>query len=94
MTEPQPQLQTVQLTQVVLGMEPYILIRCEPDPESADGFDAKVSAGGGIGDQDEMAVLLLLIVESLTGVPTDLYTQQVDISRRAAGLSPLSSTQS
>ncbi len=77
------------LSMPILGDRPYILIECEPDPGSETGFDLNVKAGGGIGSQDEMTVLLLLLVEELTGVSTDLYTQQVDIARRAAGLGPL-----
>lgn len=73
----------------VLGDRPYILIECEPDPGSEAGFDLQVKAGGGVNTQEEMAVLLLLLVEELTGVSTDLYVQEVDATRRAAGLGPL-----
>lgn len=80
---------SIELIQPILGMEPYVLIQCRPDPESAAGFDMQVNAGGGIDSQDEMVCLLLLLVEQLTGVDADLYTQQIDTARRAAGLGPI-----
>lgn len=74
-----------------LGEQPYILIEATPD-DSESGFDLSVRAGGGVRDEDELACLLLLVVEQVTGVSVALYTQQVDITRRAAGLPPLSTT--
>lgn len=81
--------ESITLSMPVLGDRPYILIECEPDPGSEVGWDMKVKAGGGIGTQDDMTALLLTLVEELTGVSTDLYVQEVDVTRRAAGLGPL-----
>ncbi len=81
--------ESLTLSMPVLGDRPYILIEVEPDPDSEAGFDLKVQAGGGISSQDDMTALLLMLVENLTGVSTDLYAQEVDIARRAAGLGPL-----
>jgi hypothetical protein len=78
----------VELVQPILGLHPYILIECPPS-DSPAGFDMKVRAGGGIEDRDHITGLLLLAVEELTGVPVDLYVQQVDVVRRAASLPPL-----
>jgi hypothetical protein len=85
MTQPE----SFTLTTFILGLNPYIVIECTDDPEAPAGFDMKINAGQ-IRSQDELICLLLLAVESLTGVDADLYTQQVDIIRRAAGLEPLS----
>lgn len=81
--------ESIELINPWLGMDPYVLIQCKPDPDSPAGFDMAVKAGGGIGSQDELACLLLLVVEQLTGVDADLYTQQIDTVRRAAGLGPI-----
>lgn len=81
--------EVIELFQPILGMDPYVLIECKPDQDSPAGFDMKVKAGGGIASQDEMVCLLLLLVENLTGVDADLYTQQIDVMRRAAGLGPI-----
>jgi len=66
--------------------EAHILVRF-PKTEDA-GFDIKVTASG-IDGADELAVMLLLVLEQVTGVDTDLYVQQVDTIRRAAGRGPL-----
>jgi hypothetical protein len=66
--------------------EAHILARF-PATEDA-GFDVKVTASG-IDGADELAVMLLLVIEQVTGVNSDLYVQQIDIVRRAAGLGPL-----
>lgn len=83
---------SIELITPVLGLNPYVLIECAPDDDQSNeaGFDLKVKAGGGIADNDEVICLLLLLVESLTGVDAELYVRQVDIVRRAAGLDPLS----
>ena len=86
---PVPESQSTELIQPILGMDPYVLIECLPDPDSPTGFDMQVKAGGGIESHDELALLFLLLVESLTGVAPDLYVQQIDVTRRAAGLAPL-----
>jgi hypothetical protein len=69
-----------------LGKDPYILIERLPDPDREDEVEVKVRTGGDIGDSDDIVSLLLLVVEQLTGVSTDLYAEQVDLARRAAGL--------
>jgi hypothetical protein len=69
-----------------LGAEPYAVIRFPT--KDGGGFDVDVQADG-VRDSDELAVMLLLVVESVTGVDSDLYVQQVDVMRRAAGLGPL-----
>jgi hypothetical protein len=74
----------IELIQPTLGLNPYILIESLPDEDSPAGFDLKVRAGGGFDGQDEVVALLLLLVETMTGVSTELYAQEVDIARRAA----------
>jgi hypothetical protein len=81
--------ESIELTQFMLGLTPYVVIQAEADESAPQGFSLDVKAGGGIPGSDDLACLLLLVVESLTGVDTDLYVQQVDITRRAAGLAPL-----
>lgn len=72
-----PALETVEL-----GHEPYVVVRCPEGPDGA--FDILVKAGG-VGDEDDVAAVLLLVVEHLTGVRADLYARQIDVTRRAAG---------
>lgn len=74
----------IDLTQVYLGLYPYVLVEVHPDGADEAGFDLRVKSGGGIGSTDEIVSVLLLLVESLTGVPTDVYTLLVDRRRDAA----------
>ncbi len=83
MTSPE----SITLTTFALGLNPYVVIECVDNPESSD-FDMKIKADRL--SQDDLICLLLLAVESLTGVDADLYTQQIDTVRRAAGLAPMS----
>lgn len=79
--------QTVSLINPVLGLDPFILIECPAGSAASDGeaaFDVKIRAGGGLDSTDEMVALLLLVVESITGVDPDLYVTQIDLTRRAA----------
>jgi hypothetical protein len=79
----------ITLTTPVLGTRPFILIEAHPDDDSPLGFELKVNAGGGVGSQDEMLTLLLVLVEEMSGVDCDLYLQQTQTARAAAGLEPL-----
>lgn len=79
----------VELINPVLGTRPFVLIECEPG-DTDPGFDMGVRAGGGVETKDEIVVLLLLLVEQLTGVDADLYIKQIDVTRKAAGLKALS----
>ncbi len=84
--------ESIELITPVLGLQPFILIEAKPVNAGEDGFSLDVRAGGGVGTQDELATLLLLVIEEVTGVPTDLYVTQIDTIRRAAGRTPLSDT--
>lgn len=81
--------ESIELTQFMLGLTPYVVIQAEADESAPQGFSLDVKAGGGVADRDELACLLLLVVENLTGVSADLYTQEIDTVRRVAGLAPL-----
>lgn len=80
----------ITLINAMLGLSPYALIEVNADPESEAGFNLNVRAGGGVDSRDDLTSLLLIAIEELTGVPTDLYVQQVDVARAAAGSEPLS----
>lgn len=73
---------------VELGAEPFVTIRFPLKDDG--GFDIDVKAEG-LRNSDELAVMLLLVIENITGVDSDLYLQQIDIMRRAAGLGSLAS---
>jgi hypothetical protein len=81
--------EAITLTTFILGLNPYAVIEAVDDADSPAGFDLKVRAGQ-VDSQDQLVCLLLLVVENITGVDTDLYVQQVDTIRRAAGRGPLS----
>lgn len=72
-------------TTFLLGSHPYVVIECPPAPGTAAGFDMKVKVGG-VENHDDLTCLLLMAVESLTGVDAGRYLHQVDEVRRAAGL--------
>lgn len=80
----------IKLINRVLGLRPFIMVECVPSEDNDDGFTMKVEAGGGLETKDEMIILLLLLVEELTGVDSGLYTAQIDAVRKAAGLGALS----
>lgn len=77
----------ITLVTPTLGLSPYVLLEAETDDDGEFTINAK--AGGGIGTRDEMILFLLLAIDTLTGVPTDLYVKQIDATRTAAGLPPL-----
>ncbi|GGK31880.1 hypothetical protein GCM10010124_25790 [Pilimelia terevasa] len=60
---------------------PEITIRRVPCDDGTKDFDLKVT-GTGLTSEDEMVVLLLMVVESCTGVSTDQYLAEVDLVRR------------
>ncbi|MEV6800534.1 hypothetical protein AB0M91_19635 [Micromonospora rifamycinica] len=69
---------------------PFVRIERRPDPDGADGVQLHIQAGGpGLDSADEIAALLLLTVEQLTGVAADLYAAQIEITRRVARGGPL-----
>lgn len=73
---------------LALGEAPYLVLQF---PQDADGFDVGVT-GEGFASEDEVSLLLLLVVEKITGISSDLYVQQIDIARRSAGLRPLAAS--
>lgn len=79
--------ETIELLNPVLGLQPYVLI--EADVDEDDDLALNIRAGGGVDTKERMLSVLLMVVEELTGVPTDLYVQQVDAARQAAGLPSL-----
>lgn len=77
----------IELIQPILGMRPYVLLEVDAD-EDGD-LAIKVKGGGGIASQDEILSLLLMAIETLTGVDADLYLNQINVARVTAGLSAL-----
>lgn len=74
-----------------LGPEPYVVLRFLPSDDDSAPYDLKIQAAG-IDSTDELATALLVVVEQITGVDTDLYVQQVDMMRQAArGAAPSAS---
>lgn len=74
-----PQVTTVELIRPVLGLSPYILVESEPDDTAPQGFSLRVRAGGGISSRNEIVAMLILVIESTTGVSLDDYTRAVDV---------------
>jgi hypothetical protein len=53
------------------------------DADNTQGFDIDVKSE--VGTHDELVVLLLTVVEQITGVSTDNYVAEVDSHRARAG---------
>ncbi|GIF14829.1 hypothetical protein [Actinoplanes teichomyceticus] len=66
-----------------MSRRPRIVIDCPPNEDVPVGFDVKVQADD-VTSESELVVLLLLVVEKLTGVSTDSYVRLVDECRRVA----------
>ena len=66
---------------------PYIHIEQRPDGQG--GFNFGVKAGNGLDSVDHVVAALLLLVENVTGVSSDLYAKEIDIARRVARGGPL-----
>lgn len=62
---------TIELTQVVLGLEPYVLVRFALGDEGPDDLRAVISAGGGIGSVEEMRDALGLALANLPAPATE-----------------------
>lgn len=62
--EPEPvrTTETITLTQVILGLNPYVLIECEDGP--GEGVELKIRAGG-IPVADQIGYLPLLMLQEL-----------------------------
>lgn len=71
------------LHQLTEDGKPFVLIRSTGLPGVED-FDLDVKAGNGIDDTDQLCALLLLTVESITGVSTSFYAHEVEVARAAA----------
>lgn len=69
---------------VKLSSEPHVLLRLMTDKEG--GVCVNVSAGGGITEQDEVILLMLAVIENITGIDSDAYVAQINMARYAASL--------
>lgn len=79
--------ETIELITMTLGLDPYVLLRPETDEDGEVSINVK--AGGGVGSKEGIACLLLMVLESLTGMSADPYLAEVNAERQAAGLVPL-----
>jgi hypothetical protein len=57
----------IELTQAILGLEPYVLLTLVMGDEGPDDLRLKVNAGGGITSTDDIRSALMMALESLPG---------------------------
>lgn len=60
-----------------------VVIERKGRAEDPDGFDVDVQTEG-VDSEDSLALLLLVVVQKITGVRTDTYVSLVDECRRVA----------
>lgn len=57
--------EVVELTVATLGLRPYVLIEVVPDDTEKFGFKLALSAGGGIGNEQDIRAALAMTLTSM-----------------------------
>lgn len=77
----------IELINVLLGLDPFILIEFSGSDD--DGLNLSLQYGGGPASADQAVALLLFALGEITGVPADDYMAAIDGARFVEGLPPL-----
>jgi hypothetical protein len=76
-----------EVVRVTLGLRPFLLIQVE---EITEGRAAvRTASGGGIDSLEDEIVLMLTMIEQMTGVSAKALGREIDLARVAAGLPTL-----